>query len=433
MHNLTATPSQPAGGKAVIHNIVFICLFNLVWALGNPMVNSSTIIASFFDKLGSRPIVFGLVQVSASLPVLIQFLPRLVRLRSGNLKHSMATMYMLTGVAYIVYGLVTLYSASNPALFVPVLLALYFLVFCLYQLAVILYLDYIMQLFPAEILGRFYGFNGLFASAGAIAGGAVAGSLLKSVGFPTNYGYMFMLAGGIFIVSTVLSLFTKQVGITLPEQVYPSVKAYAANVAIIFKRPAVRYFAFLIILIYVNLASYGFALIFLNRELGSNVDPAAATLISYVSQAVLLLVVGFSLDRLGRMKTVAGYMTLVLAANVVILLPIQHSYVFVFAAYGMYALFISMVKVRLANEVVPMENRLDTVIIVNVAGVVASSAVSLLYGILAEFVGSYRFIFVLSALSVVLLYFVAARLSVEIRKIAAKPDIGSMGAREVLK
>jgi hypothetical protein len=415
-------PSQPAvssAKRAVVRNLVFIYLFNLVWALGNPMVNSSTMIVSYFDKLGSRPLVFGLLQVASSLPVLIQFLPRLVRLRSTNRKWSMAAVYMLAGAAYIGFGFVALHSASNPGLFIPLLLVLYFVVYCLYQLAVILYLDYILRLFPAKILGRFYGFNGLFMSAGAMAGGAIAVPLLKASAFPMDYGSMFMLAGGIFLLSSVLPLFTRQVETSEPERVLHGIRAYAVHAATLLRKPAVKYFTLLIVLIYVNFSAYGFALIFLNRELGRSVDPMVATFVAYGSQAILLMAVGVSFDRLGRLKTLVGYMSLVLAANVVLLLPLRHTEFFVFASYGMYALFISMVKVRLASEIVPAEERLDAVILANVSGVVAGSLASLAYGVLAGILDSYRFIFVCSALFIVVLFFVARRLGTEIRKLEA--------------
>ena len=407
---------NPRAARVVYRNLAFIWLFNMVWALGSPMVNSATMVASFFDKLGSKPVLFGLLQVCASLPVLIQFLPRLVRLRKGNLKTRMITAYVLTGVGYICYGIAAHYCMTNPTVYVPVMLALYFLVFCLYQLGVILYLDYIMQLFPAEILGRFYGINGLFISAGAVAGSAVAGFILKAVGFPANYGDLFTLAGLVFILSTVLPMFSIQ-SMEAPQQsTVPGIKAYVSGVKGIFRQPAAKWFAVLILLIYINMASYGFALIFLNRELKMDVDPTVATVISYVSQSVLLLAVGICLDRLGRIKTICGYMTLAMAANVIILLPFKYSYMVVFATYGMYALFINMVKVRLVNEVVPADKRLDAVIVANVIGVVAGSLLSLAYGWIAGLIGSYRFIFMLSAASVVLVYIVAARLYKEIEK-----------------
>lgn len=400
--------SRPAG--AIRRNLVFIWLFNMVWALGNPMVSSATMVASFFDKLGSKPVVFGLLQAAASVPVLIQVLPRLVNLRSRNLRAQMITAYMLAGGGYVLYGAAAYFCRGNAAVFVPVMLGLYFAVFCLYQLAYILYLDYIMQLFPAGILGRFYGVNGIFMSAGSVIGGAAAGVILKYLGFPTNYSVMFMLAGMIFVLSTAMCLFTVPSGPVEPQESFRSIKAYAAYAARIFRQPAARLFAVLVLLIYINQASYGFALIFLNRELGMGVDPTAATIIAYVSQSVLLLVVGVSLDKLGRLKTVSGYMTLVLAANLVILTGWQCSAAVVFAVYGMYALFISMVKVRLANDIMPAGQRLDAVIVANIMGVAANAVLSMLYGWVAGLTGSYRFMFILSAASVIVLYVVAARL-----------------------
>jgi MFS family permease len=200
-----------------------------------------------------------------------------------------------------------------------------------------------------------------------------------------------------------------------PRERFKGLVAYAAHVSAIFRQQSARYFTLLVLLIYMNQASYGFALLFLNRELHMGVDPTVATIIAYVSQSVLLMAVGVSLDRLGRLKTVAGYMTVVMIANLVILTAWKGSYIVVFAAYGMYALFISMVKVRLANDIVPVDQRLDAVIVANIAGVAVNALLSLAYGWIVDATGSYRFMFIISAASVLALYAVAWRLHREIK------------------
>lgn len=402
--------------RGVGRNLLFLYLFNLVWALGNPMVHGTTMVVTYFDRLGATPLAIGGIQACMSLPVLVQFLPRLVPLRNGSGKVAMAAVYMLAGAGFIAFGYAATFGATNPDFFVPLLLGLYFLVYCLYQLGVILYLDYLVHLLPPEILGRFYGFNGVVMAVGALAGGALASRLRLVAAFPVDYGVMFMAAGGIFIVATVFSLFTRPVQENAPTPVQPGIHAYRAHLAGILRRPSARLFVALIVLIDLNLSASGFTLVFLNRELGRGIDPLTATMVAYGSQAVLLTVVGICMDRLGRQRTVRGYMALVLLADLAILLPWRGSHIFVFAVYGMLPLFVSMVLVRVVNEVVPVAERLDAMIVANVSGVVASSAASLLYGVAAGAAGTYRFVFVLSGIGILALFFVSARLEGEGRK-----------------
>lgn len=402
-------------------NLIVIYIFNFLWSFGNPMINLSTMITAFFDNLNAKPIVFGLLQLCSSLPVLIQFLPRFIRLNKQHPKKLLFVLYEINGVGYIVYGVMILLLKNDSVLLILLLLILYFLIFCISQLASIMYLNYISNIFPSAILGRFYGVKGFLMSIGSVCGGIILSYMLKAVSFPLNYGVMYIVAGVFFMVATFFILFSVDKSTAVQsEKSFSDIKSYVKYMSEIIKLPIVKTFAFLMILIYMNNAPYTFALVFLNREYSMGIDPSIATLIAYFSQSILIVIVGQMIDKLGRSITVALYLTVISAANLVILIPFKQSYIFVFAVYGMYALFISMVKVRIANEVIPQNIRFDVIIFVNVAGVVVSSILSLAYGGLVQAFGRYEFIFIISALSIVFVYFVTIRLNRQSKEIILK-------------
>jgi MFS family permease len=180
-------------------------------------------------------------------------------------------------------------------------------------------------------------------------------------------------------------------------------------------------------LINLCLSSYGFAMVFLNRQLNLNISPPTATMITYISQAVLVIFVGYCLDRLGRIKTIVGYMTLVLAANLIILTKIPYGFVLIFAMYGMYNLFVNMVKLRFINEIAHEDHRMDVMAVVNVLGLLVSSGLSLIYSLIAQVVKTYDFIFVTTAVFVVCLYFVAYKMRKMIDSQKTGTDRGKEG------
>ncbi len=391
-------------------NLLFIYLFNFIWSFGNPMINISTMIASFYDRLNCEPVVFGLIQICSSLPVVIQFLPRIVNLKAEHPKKTLFILYEINGIGYIVYGVLAMYAERNPALLVPILLVVYFLIFCISQLAIVMYLNYISNLFPGNILGRFYGIKGFLMSAGSILGGFISMYLLNKAEFPVNFGITYIIAGSLFMIATFFVLFTMDDDVIVAEnKSFERIRTYISHMAVHFKNKTVRSFMYLMMLVYAMNVPTGYVLVYLNRGHSMNIDPVFVTLISYFSQAVLIVIVGQCMDRVGRYITISGYLTCAAAANLLILIPGQ-SYILMYGIYGMYALFINMMKVRLANEIIPQEIRFDIIILVNVTGVLTGSLLSLIYGVIIQIFSSYEFIFVITSLCVILIYFITARL-----------------------
>jgi hypothetical protein len=113
--------------SGVFHNCFFILLFNFVWALGIPLTYEMTMLPAFFQKLGVQPIVYSLLQVSTSLPVLVQILPRFSRLNLRSSKTVIFWVYTFCGLGYIVFGSVAPFAAQYTVIFVPGLLLLFFL------------------------------------------------------------------------------------------------------------------------------------------------------------------------------------------------------------------------------------------------------------------------------------------------------------------
>ena len=397
--------------KTILKNMVFLYLYDFVWALGIPMINNMTTIPEFFNLIESPPLVFGIIQVCVSLPIVFQFLPKFKAFRIEKPKILLFVVFVMTGIGFCLLGVASLFVKSNPPLVSVIMLFIYFATYCVYQLGIILYLEYFSNIFPGKLLGRIYGMKGYFLALGAILGTFLMKPLMNAMDFPSNYSILFITAGVLFAVSSSALLFTNDQNVTLkPGKIQKSIKEYKNYLADIIREPKIKLFVVLMMLINLCLSSYGFAMVFLNRQLNLNISPPTATMITYISQAVLVIFVGYCLDRLGRIKTIVGYMTLVLAANLIILTNIKYGFVLIFAMYGMYNLFVNMVKLRFINEIAEQEHRMDVMAFVNVSGLLASSGLSLIYSLIAQVVKKYDFIFITTAVFVVCLYFVAYKL-----------------------
>ena len=397
--------------KTILRNMVFLYLYDFVWALGIPMINNMTTIPEFFNIIESPPLVFGIIQVCVSLPIIFQFLPKFKAFRIEKPKLLLFVVFVMTGIGFCLLGIASLFVESNPAFISVIMLFIYFATYCVYQLGIILYLDYFSNIFPGKLLGRIYGMKGYFLALGAILGTFLMKPLMNTMNFPFNYSILFITAGVLFAVSSSALLFTSDQNVTLkPGKIQKSIKEYKNYLADIIREPKIKLFVVLMMLINLCLSSYGFAMVFLNRQLDLNISPPTATMITYISQAILVIFVGYCLDRLGRIKTIVGYMTLVLVANLIILTNIKYGFVLIFAMYGMYNLFVNMVKLRFINEIAEQEHRMDVMAFVNVSGLLASSGLSLIYSLIAQVVKKYDFIFIATAVFVVCLYFVAYKL-----------------------
>ena len=408
--------------KNILRNMIFLYIYDFIWALGIPMINNMTTVPEFFNLIKSPPLVFGIIQVCVSLPIIFQFLPKFKSFRIERPKLLLFIVFAMTGLGFCAFGVASMFANSNSKLIIVVMLIIYFLTYSVYQLGIILYLEYFSKIFPKKLLGRVYGIKGYFLALGAIVGTVIMRPLMNSIAFPFNYSLLFICAGVLFASSSSFLLLTRDKGVTLrPAKMQTSLKEYKKQLLDIIKEPRVKTFVILMMLINLCLSSYGFAMVFLNRQLNLNISPPTATMITYISQAILVIFVGYCLDKLGRIKTIVGYMTLVLTANLIILTKIQYGFVLIFAMYGMYNLFVNMVKLRFINEIAHEDHRMDVMAVVNVFGLLVSSGLSLIYSLIAQVVKTYDFIFVTTAVFVVCLYFVAYRLRKMIDANKAEP------------
>lgn len=401
-------------------NWLFIVLFNGVWALGNPFINQSTTITAFFSELDVQPYIYGVVSLSACLPVLIQILPRCCRIGSDNPRIPIYITYSFTGAGYILYGVLASMADKDPGLFVPLLLAVYFAISCTGQLALVMYLNYLTMLFPANYLGRVYGVVGLAqAVAGVLSGLILLPLVMNRWSFPDNYGILFGFAGFIFLVAVQFSLFTKK---QMSPQNRPPCQGpghYLRVVRAVLQKPAARRFCLMMILVHAGNVSAGFILPHLRRQEGmvAGADVLRTlTLISYCSQAVLMPLIGLVTDKVGRRFALNAYMVCVAAANLLLVTRLPGHHFPIYMVFGMYSLFNNMVTVRFAGETIEETDRYDAIIIANIASVLCNAALSALYGLLATALGGYSFIFILCAVFSLLVIPVAGR------KNQAKPN-----------
>jgi MFS family permease len=119
-------------------------------------------------------------------------------------------------------------------------------------------------------------------------------------------------------------------------------------------------------------------------------------MLTFISQAVLFPVLGMCMDKCGRMRTITVYVALTLLSLLMLISRLPWGYHIAFALHGMYGLFIPMIKARLTNECVRPRDRMDTVIVINIASVLFSAVFSLAYGMIAQWTGTYSPLFILT-------------------------------------
>jgi len=228
---------------------------------------------------------------------------------------------------------------------------------------------------------------------------------------------LFITAGVLFAISSFCCVFT--VDVSKKDEIAKTVKSvreYIKDVGPVFKQPIVLLFAALMGLIYLNNTPYGFIISYMSYEKMQAVDPSTVTMIAYLSQAIILPIIGFCLDKYGRMRTISTYLILCIASLTVLLTPFKYGYILVYIMYGTYALFISMAKIRVANEVVAAQNRFDVIVFVNVFGVLIGSVCSAVYGIIVQVTNTRIPIFIISIISSIFIVIVCYKIHQYIAK-----------------
>ncbi|MDR1509129.1 MAG: hypothetical protein LBS53_05785 [Synergistaceae bacterium] len=381
----------------LFRNCFLILLFNFVWAIGIPLTYEMTILPAFFQKMGAHPIVYSLLQVSVNLPVFVQIIPRFSRLNLRSSKTVIFGAYTFCGIGYIVFGLVAPFTVQHTEIFVPCLLLLLFFIFAFYQLASILYFEFMSRVIPINLYGRLFGLTGVVNSAGSILGSFILGFILRTVKFPMTYGVLFAAAGVLFILSSLSCLFMQE---KHPEQIEGRVSenfiVYLRSLKPLITKKIVIVYAVFTVFILVNQLPSGFFYPYLRTQTCVTVNLTTITFVTFLSQAVLLPILGICLDKCGRMRTITIYISMTLLSLIALLSQLSWGYYAVFILYGMYGLFISMIKARLSNECVSSGERMDTVIIINIAGVLLSTVLSLVYGMIAQCTGKYSSLFILT-------------------------------------
>jgi MFS family permease len=255
------------------------------------------------------------------------------------------------------------------------------------------------RVIPIHFFGRLYGLTGIAISAGSILGSFMLAPILHATEFPMNYGILFIIAGVFFVLSSLSCLFMRE---KTPKQIAGRVSesfiVYLRGLKPLITQKIVIVYAIFTGFILINQLPSVFFYSYLHNQLHIPVNPTTITLLAFASQAVLLPVLGVCLDKYGRMRTIAAYVFLTMLSLLVLLFQLSWGYYLAFILYGMYGLFIPMIKARLSNECVSASERMDTVIIINIASVSLSAFFSLIYGLIAQWSGTYSPLFILTLL-----------------------------------
>ena len=197
-----------------VRNFLMLITENTGFVVAITFVGMTTVVPTFVSQLGGSAFLVGLV---AACQTAGWMLPQLAGARIVAGKPRMAP-YMLAPLyvgrpAFLLVGIVVLLVGSRAnALILVILYAALLLFFSTDGLSSVPWYEFIGKTIPAERRGRMFG---IAQVAGGLAGigvgwliAVISGS--RALPFPANYGVLFSISGGLFILNVVPFLFVKE-------------------------------------------------------------------------------------------------------------------------------------------------------------------------------------------------------------------------------
>jgi len=311
-----------------LRNAGMLALENSVFVAAIAFVNTSTVLPTFVTRLGGSAFLVGLIATCQNAGWL---LPQLVGARICAGKPRIMR-YLLIPIlvgrpAYLVLaGLALLLGAAHPGLLLAALYGALLVFYATDGLASVPWFELVAKAVPPDRRGRMFGIAQIGGGLAGMGVGAVVAVVLAdpSLPFPSNYGLLFAVASGIFLLNVLPFLFMKEpvhAAVGAPEAAENTAPASDAP-----KRPgfasallrAVREDGNFLRLIAVRLlfgtamAVFPFYILFMDRTL----SVSAETLGLFTSAQVFGglaggLIIGWIADRLGtrtviRVSSVIG-------------------------------------------------------------------------------------------------------------------------------
>jgi len=388
-------------GEVSAVNMVVLYAFNFLWSVGNPLINVNTALISYFSMAGMGVWAVSALQWCVNLPVLLQALPRIVRIPAGNDRRLMIGTYVFMGVGFIIFGILVAFSRLQIALMAQVLLLVLFITFSFYQVGNILYLNMLTRALPGNALGRYYAVLGVLMSAGAVIGGALAPWLLGMAGFPANFSMLFIVAGCVFIAATLTLLLSREMPSGTPETAQAawrpgeSLRGLCGPLG----RKSTQLLLALTLLIHVGGIPFNFALVYYNHLLPAPLSATWVFLVPYLAQSLLMPALGASMNKLGSARTVAVYALLLLVAVGLLLSGLSWGWIPVFSIFGAYAMFLNMIKVGMVREIVRPGEVFDVLLVSNILGVSFAAAMTTLFSWMITVWNAYALVFIVSGVA----------------------------------
>ena len=198
--------------KNFLHNLLVNAGDSINWLIGDSFASFSTIIPVFASTFTSSPIIIGLIPAFRNAG---WFMPQLFLAPKIENKTPILPTVMWLGISErLPYLFLTIYAFILPGLSQTAAVAIFMAIIIWLSLAdgfvALPWQELIARVIPITFRGRFFGLSHLIGSGLAVLSALATSIILKKVGYPYNYGLIFLLATIFLTISFFFLMQTRE-------------------------------------------------------------------------------------------------------------------------------------------------------------------------------------------------------------------------------
>ena len=197
---------RQAVNKNLFKNSVLSIADGAIYAFAMGMVPLTTVIVYFMSNYVVSKTVLGIL---STLHLLLMFTPQILMSRRLEQLCSYKPYVLIFGAIYRILWLllgvdVLLFAENRPMLFVVIFYIIFSLIGLFSGFLDISFWNLIVKIIPNEYRIKFFSVRSTVSGLCEAMGALVMGLIVKSLPYPYNYGFLFIIVAGIAFISFIL-------------------------------------------------------------------------------------------------------------------------------------------------------------------------------------------------------------------------------------
>lgn len=197
---------RQAVNKNLFKNSVLSIADGAIYAFAMGMVPLTTVIVYFMSNYVVSKTVLGIL---STLHLLLMFTPQILMSRRLEQLRSYKPYVLIFGAIYRILWLllgvdVLLFAQNRPMLFVVIFYIIFSLIGLFSGFLDISFWNLIVKIIPNEYRIKFFSVRSTVSGLCEAMGALVMGLIVKSLPYPYNYGFLFIIVAGIAFISFIL-------------------------------------------------------------------------------------------------------------------------------------------------------------------------------------------------------------------------------------